>query len=559
MKTNLFTPFGLAFTVALMTMTSCSQNENEPAVPMEEKQALNISVASTNFNNVDPEARALTDAAHAVTFEEGDKMGLFAVSEDKVILNNVPLTYNAEGKWATEGGRRIYYYEGADYIAYYPYAKVNTPTAAEEEKTLTETVEAAIKATNTIPNDQSTADAFEAADLMMAKKIATEVAANKTLNFSLAHQNAMIEFVLPAHKMKYPKAGKTTASTEATDFVEFSVPMTGFELTSLGTTATTEALKPYAIGDSRTFRMIVAANTVPQFAGKFYDPNGNMPVNIANTDATTALTAGTYHQYKVTQVKVDNDVVSYSETATAIDIIGSYLCADGSILPYSWVVNGADASNAVGIVFGQVGENDFANTDKANSGYNYYAIATKAYNNSGFDKETDGTFKLDGVFQVTTDDDNTNFYSKEDMSGYASTQALLSINAGNTIKGILNTKFTAPAGNNSGWFIASAGQWWMLAKAANGQDVTPTYNGGWQQGNGTVYNWMIDRLGRAGISTNNIGATNWTLTRCTDTKIVNNTSPCIHSAAWATNKFLIGCVPIVESNSNRFVRPIIAF
>ena len=209
-------------------------------------------------------------------------------------------------------------------------------------------------------------------------------------------------------------------------------------------------------------------------------------------------------------------------------------------------------TNAVGIIFGQVGESDFASTDKATAGYNYYAIAINAYNNSGFDKETDGTFKLDGVFQVTTDDDNTNFYSKEDMSGYASTQALLNIKAGNTIKGILNSNFTAPAGNNSGWFITSAGQWWMLAKAANGQDVDPVrFNNTWGQNNGTVYNWMATRIEKAGIAPND-NTTNWTLTRS-----ANGTN--IYTVGITTAKFSFGNVAVVERNSNRFVRPIIAF
>ena len=487
MKTNLFTSFGLAFTVALMTMTSCSQNENEPTAPMEEKQALNISVVSTNFNNVAPEARAVTDANHAVTFEQGDKMGLFAVSADKVILNNVPLTYDANNaKWVTEGGRRIYYYEGADYIAYYPYANVTTPTTAADGKTLTATVEAAIKATNTIPNDQSTADAFETADLMMATKTASEVATNQTLNFTLAHQNAMIEFVLPAHKMKYPKAGKTTASTGADDFIEFNVPMSEFTLTSLGTTATTESLKPYAIGDSRTFRMIVPVGTVPQFAGNYSDPNGNMPVSIANTNATTALTAGNYQQYKVTKVMVDSEEVTYPETATAIDIIGSYLCKDGSILPYEWVENGADASNAVGIIFGQVGESDFANTDKATAGYNYYAVAIKAKSNVGFDLESGAISFPEGMYKVTENDINndTDPEAIKDMKGYASTQALIGSTAGNSIKTQLTGNYWAQLDNTSGWFVPSGGQWAMM--------IQNLYNIG---NPATVLTWVVNGYG----------------------------------------------------------------
>ena len=60
-------------------------------------------------------------------FSAGDAIGIFAVKNNAIAdaVNNIKLTYKKTGidtgEWTPPAGTSLYWNEGMDYIAYYPY------------------------------------------------------------------------------------------------------------------------------------------------------------------------------------------------------------------------------------------------------------------------------------------------------------------------------------------------------------------------------------------------------------------------------------------------------
>lgn len=445
MKTRIIGWMGI--TLSSIWMAGCSQEQIlDPSFSQGDGTALSVTATSEGFVDTDNLSR-VTDNGVATTFENGDKMGLYVVGADKVILKNIPLTYS-EGKWTAD--RNIYYYEGADYVAYFPYNEsLETASSAVEGETLTETVEAGIKAAgdevlqSAVNQDQNT---YHKADLMMAK-VASAAISEQSLNFKLEHQYALVEFALPVYKFKYLKANSDS------EYKEFSVPMTEFTMKVNGTEVT-----PYKTPEG-TFRYLIQPGTETKLSEvSFKDPSDSKPVTVEAK--TVTLAAGNYKRYNVS-IKVDGTPQTPSSEAEVIDLIGCFLCDDGTIWPNKWKEN--VPSKVVGIIYSQIGEGDLAGSDIADKDFNYYALAVNEVNRFGFDK-TDGAFDFpDGVFRVASDDSGTNnIFSIQDMSGYQSTQALIGAYIGTSIKGAL-ARWSKPENmESSGWFIPSAGQYWKL-------------------------------------------------------------------------------------------------
>ena len=538
MKTNYLNLLGTAFAVVLAA--GCSQEEltDNPQYAVGEN-VLSVNVVTDGFIDSESGSRAVTEGVK-ITFEKGDRMGIYAVNADKVILSNVPLTYSEEGTWTTEN-QKIYYYENADYIAYFPYnADVKNVTSATADLTLSQTVQTAIKEAGdarleTI--DQSTD--FNDADLMIGV-VSGVTAGAQTLNFTLEHQYSMIEFVLPTHKFKYAKAGvETTGTDDADDYVEFTVPMTDFSIKVNGKEST-----GFNVTADGTFRYIVKPGEVTLAEGKFLDPEDNKEVHIESPASAAVIEAGHSLRYKIS---VDG---KSDEEAEAIDIIGKYLCADGTIWP--WNTN-VPTDKVVGIIYSQVGENDFAGTDMADKGFNYYALSVTERNNAGF-KQVGGSFTFpEKVFKVTEDDSNKSFISIEDMSGYQSTQALIAASVGETMKSLL-ANWSAPSNiKTSGWFIPSAGQYWKLTDLVEGEETKTWASNRWNLANDNPVSDKIAELIPA-MMESGFGTSHNYLTVTLKTDGTN-----IYALTLGPDRFAIGYVAIAAASSNRYIRPIIAF
>lgn len=547
MKTRIIGWMGI--TLSSIWMAGCSQEQIlDPSFSQGDGTALSVTATSEGFVDTDNLSR-VTDNGVATTFENGDKMGLYVVGADKVILKNIPLTYS-EGKWTAD--RNIYYYEGADYVAYFPYNEsLETASSASEGETLTATVEAGIKAAgdevlkSAVNQDQNT---YHKADLMMAK-VASAAISGQSLDFALEHQYALVEFALPVYKFKYLKANSTS------DYKEFSVPMTDFTMEVNGTEVT-----PYKTPEG-TFRYLIQPGTETTLSEvRFTDPSDRKPVTVEAK--TVTLAAGNYKKYNVS-IKVDGTAQTPSSEAEVIDLIGCFLCDDGTIWPNKWKEN--VPSNVVGIIYSQIGEGDLAGSDIANKDFNYYALAVNEVNGFGFDK-TAGAFDFpDGVFRVASDDSGIdNISSIQDMSGYQSTQALIGASIGTSIKGALE-KWSKPENmESSGWFIPSAGQYWKLTNLVENGTSGATWASGTNRYGFTSDNAVSKKLKELTsycVNANDpiIGAnhTYWTLTRRADGDMYSFGYQCNDDG----DRFFIGGVFVADNSGSgsRYIRPIIAF
>lgn len=548
MKTKIIGWMGI--TLSSMWMAGCNQEQIlDSSFSQGDGVALSVTATSAGFTDTGNLSR-VTDNGTSTTFENGDKMGLYVVGADKVILKNIPLTYS-EGKWTAD--RNIYYYEGADYVAYFPYNEsLETASSAVEGETLTETVEAGIKAAgdevlqSAVNQDQNT---YHKADLMMAK-VASAAISEQSLNFKLEHQYALVEFALPVYKFKYLKANSTS------DYKEFSVPMTDFTMKVNGALVT-----PYKTPEG-TFRYLIQPGTGTTLSEvRFTDPSDSKPVTVEAK--TVTLAAGNYKRYNVS-IKVDGTAQTPSSEAEVIDLIGCFLCDDGTIWPNKWKEN--VPSNVVGIIYSQIGEGDLAGSDIANKDFNYYALAVNEVNGFGFDKTTEDTFDFpDGVFRVASDDSGIgNIFSIQDMSGYQSTQALIGASIGTSIKGALERWSKPENMESSGWFIPSAGQYWKLTNLVENGTSGATWASGTKRYGFTSDNAVSKKLKELTsycVDANDsiIGAnhTYWTLTRRADGGMYSFGYQCNDDG----DRFFIGGVSVADNNGSgsRYIRPIIAF
>ena len=113
MKTRLFYNT-LAFAVCAMAVTSCTENivdgtQNEGLKP------LSISVVDGGYISAGASTRAVDDGVKT-TFESGDQIGVYVVNGEAINQKNIPVTFDG-----TSWTGNIFYFQGSDYIAYYPY------------------------------------------------------------------------------------------------------------------------------------------------------------------------------------------------------------------------------------------------------------------------------------------------------------------------------------------------------------------------------------------------------------------------------------------------------
>lgn len=187
---NYFAKSSVALMVVSAALASCTQEEIvQNDVPT--RQILNISVNTQDFVSEDgSRATTGTDENRTTAFVKGDEMGMYVISSDgTVICNNEKFVYNGT---AWEAANELYYWKNANYIAYYPY---NADLTAQNITSVD-----AIKTKFAESDDfytQNTAEAYEKADLMLAK---VNSPANGTIQFNLAHQFSMVEINVPVRR-----------------------------------------------------------------------------------------------------------------------------------------------------------------------------------------------------------------------------------------------------------------------------------------------------------------------------------------------------------------------
>ena len=454
--------FRTLFTMsALAMLAACSQEEGIESVSdaSSNSLALTISANSLGFESADPTARATEDNNHATVFENGDQMGLFVIEnpgdEGKLLLKNIPLTYDGS-KWTAASN--IYYYENADYVAYFPYSN-----ALSVSKQKTDEVKAAIKAAfdGKLTAQNGTADTYRAADLMVASidaaSLAAQTGATKNLTFNLAHQYSLVEVKVPVHQFSYPVVGEGENPVKT-----YSIPMVNFSMNVKQGDAEAAAVTPCEV-ESGVYRYLVDPATV-KVSGKFMDPSDNRPVNFAGSEK--ALASGKYIRYNVSYEGAPTGVQSLAEN----DLIGCYYykntnTGEGIVWPKSFTSLPTAANmNCLGIIFDTVGE------EIPNSTWKYYVMSLgreMSANQWGKDESAWGIEN----YPIVSD------YKEafDDKSGYTSTQKLMaSVGEGETLADKYPTLYLAitdfvnkkagqcgdivPPEGTSGYFLPAAGQ-----------------------------------------------------------------------------------------------------
>lgn len=560
MKTNAFFKSALAV-CALPLFFSCSQEELAES-GSDAKCAMVVKVTENGFSAVSDTDSRVIDEGYATVFEDKDQIGLFIIeNETGKLLQNMTLTKNGSNWEGT-----VYYYDNADYIAYYPYdAELKEVASVEDiEKYFSD---------NKYTDDQSTEANYRNCDLMTAVVEAESLTEeSSSLNLNFTHNNALVEFNIPYYSY----------STEANGAgYRYSVPV---DLTlNLGESTT---FKPYQVAVGK-YRVIVPAGEEVSFKGSFVDAKSNKPVNIAAAIPAADLAKNAGRVYNVTYT--DSPIVGTIETRPLEP--GDYYCADGNIVPNNFT---GVPENCIGVVFATTTNNEKAldGTTTCSNGY-VMALVGATAKNSPITNAWDyfwgiNNLSIDGLNTVAVNSfndadlvaaiqnneysglDNTTLLIKNDPYTNSADNAYINdavLTFGDAEQ--YTSIYAAPL-KTTGWFIPTAYQFTQIIKnlgADENGNFTKSDNSTITQGEYdgtqkiltdapfTKINGLIEDLGGA-IATNK---SFWTST------IVSNTTtkaPVYFNISSAKGNFVAKEIADNETSSNnnkRNVRLILAF
>lgn len=463
MKTNVF--FKSAFAVSsLMMMVGCSQ-ENVTEQVENNLCTMMVNVTESGFSTMNDDSRVVTSDDYKTSFEDKDQIGLFIVeNETGKLLKNMALTKNGSNWEGT-----VYYYDNADYIAYYPYdAQLKeVASVADIEKYFSD---------NKYTDDQSTEENYRNCDLMTAVVEAESLTETSPLNLNFTHNNALVEFNIPYYSY----------STEADGAgYRYSVPV---DLTlELGESDT---FKPYQVAVGK-YRVIVPVGESLAFRGQFTDAKLDKPVYV-NAEIKNGLAKNAGMVYNVTYT--DSPTVGTIEERPLEP--GDYYYADGNIVPNDFTA--VPEENCIGVVFATTtkGETALDGRTTCSNGYvmalvdatgNDDKVTSWTYywgqNNTSIASlyATDNSTASSTLSAVITDDSKSGFYNTDLIvkSGNYAGKVEYIQHAVTTFgkEGYFTSKYKAPE-FTSGWFIPSAAQLVTLIKNLGaGENGNFSYDG----------------------------------------------------------------------------------
>lgn len=499
MKTNVF--FKSAFAVSsLMMMVGCSQ-ENVTEQVENNLCTMMVNVTESGFSTMNDDSRVVTSDDYKTSFEDNDQIGLFIVeNETGKLLKNMALTKNGSNWEGT-----VYYYDNADYIAYYPYdAQLKeVASVADIEKYFSD---------NKYTDDQSTEENYRNCDLMTAVVEAESLTETSPLNLNFTHNNALVEFNIPYYSY----------STEADGAgYRYSVPVDlSLELTKGDGATAVEDFKPYQVAVGK-YRMIVPVGESLAFSGDFTDAKLNKPVYV-NVEIKNGLAKNAGMVYNVTYT----DSPTVGTIATRPLEPGDYYYADGNIVPNDFTA--VPEENCIGVVFATTTKGETAldgtttcsngyvmalvdatgNTDKVNSWTYYWG----QNNTSIMGLYVAGTSDNSQLSEVITNDSKSGFYNTDLIvkSGNYARKVEYIQHAVTTFgqEGYFTSNYKAPE-FTSGWFIPSAAQLATLIKNLgadeNGNLSYDGSNYNVADYNGTQKIWFDDVVTELNSKLNKVG------------------------------------------------------
>ena len=288
---------------------------NIPAVPF------TVTITDGGYAPADAHPHTRTaEEDYKTKFTTGDRIGVFAVKDGNIIVDNLCLIAqtgsNGNIEWQREEGA-LQLTTDATYYAYYPHQPALTaelvPTATTAAGFFANLI------SNWTPDaDQSTYTKYTAQDLMVAKGTVS----HKNLSFSMQHQMAMAVIELPKRKYTF-----TNATSPIPDYL---IGPSGTQFTGNFT--------PYPIS-SGTYRYVVKPATAVSFSGSYND-GGTRHWSIPSS----TVRAGSYKVFRVDGATV----TGISHTLAA----GDFYMKDGSLIAGSTAALTPEQQAAcIGVVF----------------------------------------------------------------------------------------------------------------------------------------------------------------------------------------------------------------
>lgn len=194
---------GIIFWSILLICSACTdENEtnNGKRTDCYNGTPLTVRATATGFENVPgsekPSTRASVTDEHLKTeFVDGDSIGIFSIKDGTIVddINNIPLVYNVSNdSWnPVENSKTLYWYDGASYIAYYPYRKNIT---LDVSKDTDEAIASLTRNEKLQPSkDQSTKEKHTVSDLLIATGVPTTGnSSGIILNLQFKHQFTLL-------------------------------------------------------------------------------------------------------------------------------------------------------------------------------------------------------------------------------------------------------------------------------------------------------------------------------------------------------------------------------
>ena len=194
---------GIIFWSILLICSACTdENEtnNGKRTDCYNGTPLTVLATATGFENISgsekPSTRASVTDEHLKTeFVDGDSIGIFSIKDGTIVddINNIPLVYNVSNdSWnPVENSKTLYWYDGASYIAYYPYRKNIT---LDVSKDTDEAIASLTRNEKLQPSkDQSTKEKHTVSDLLIATGVPTTGnSSGIILNLQFKHQFTLL-------------------------------------------------------------------------------------------------------------------------------------------------------------------------------------------------------------------------------------------------------------------------------------------------------------------------------------------------------------------------------
>ena len=282
---------------------------------------LTVAVTAAAFSSDEGMATRTTDIGYSTTFAAGDRIGIFAIADDGIILdNNIPYTYSGT-QWNpvdTDNTIHHYNYAGVTYYAYYPYSASMDDASGEQ----------AIIDKFTPKQDQSDKADYTASDLMTGTgEVADADTDSPKLTLTLKHKMSVI--VVDIKSNSYVTTGG----------YEYFEPIACSSIDIGGTDILQNNLA--FVSSVGVYRYIVPPGSTPYSVSVSYNA-GEINKEYSYSTTVKQTSAGKYHLIKLHR----------EEAATQRDLkVGDFYYQDGSILPGDSTFYNLASNPCIGIVF----------------------------------------------------------------------------------------------------------------------------------------------------------------------------------------------------------------